>query len=711
MRITLALVLAACGRLHFDVQPTDSCPVIAAAAGREHTCAVDQRGAVWCFGVNEFGQSIPGGPTIVSTPTQVPLPLAAVEVGAGRFFSCARLIDGSVSCWGQGANGQRGDNTLVENGPPSTVALGDAAVALSVGAHTACALRQSDRAVMCWGSGEYFNLGRTSMADAPTPVLVAGTADTQVLAAGHRHVCVIDATGTTRCWGRGHYGQLGQTDVMDYASPLAVVGLASTQDVAAAGNSGCVVETGGDVRCWGDNYLGQLGVGDFVSRVGTGATAAIAGNATAIATNNGGSCARLADGGMICWGESPPDLEGIALVPRRSRFSNVTEVIAGFYHRCVIHDGALTCWGANGAGELGRGTRSVVTEPRAVPLAAAPSTYALGAYHICAVANGEVYCWGANSAGQVGNSIYSDTVITPTQVATGLGSVDGITVGSGHSCAWGGGAVACWGNASQGQLGIVPPPSSRQPTPVIVAGVAAVTQVAAGGVHTCAIAGTGASCWGQNLRGQLGNGTTMGSSTPVPVMNLASPTKIVAGSVHNCALAADIVQCWGHNASGQLGDGTLAQRTMPVSVAVPNGPVVDVAAGGANSCAINAARDLYCWGANANGEIGINNRTDQRTPQFVLANVAEVSIGGFGACARQTSGAVYCWGESIASLSLTPLEIPPLVGMTNMQHRATAICGIRDGTLHCYGSTKIALDVETVTLDMTGAPAANPSCE
>src|SRR5438876_262301 len=91
------------------------------------------------------------------------------------------------------------------------------------------------------------------------------------------------------------------------------------------------------------------------------------------------------------------------------------------------------------------------------------------------------------------------------------------------------------------------------------------TAVSAGGQYTCVLLRDGTvQCWGRNVDGQLGDGTTAnpstgppGSSVPVAVSGIRSADAITAGAYHTCALLADgTVQCWGRNHQGQLGDGT-----------------------------------------------------------------------------------------------------------------------------------------------------------
>jgi alpha-tubulin suppressor-like RCC1 family protein len=251
-------------------------------------------------------------------------------------------------------------------------------------------------------------------------------------------------------------------------------------------------------------------------------------------------------------------------------------------------------------------------------------------------------------------SAASSTVdVDPTQLpVAGLQSATALAAGAVHTCAvTTSGGVKCWGGNILGQLG--DGTTTDRWVPVDVSGLmSSVTALAAGQLHTCAAtASGGVKCWGSNNRGQLGDGTTTVRWTPVDVIDLTSgATALVAGWNHTCALmTGGGVKCWGSNSAGQLGDGTTTDRWTPVDVSGLTSGVTALVAGSAQTCALTIDGGIKCWGYNYYGQLGDGTTTDRWTPVDVsglTSGVTALAAGTLHTCAVTTGGGVKCWGDN-----------------------------------------------------------------
>src|SRR5262249_14450377 len=112
------------------------------------------------------------------------------------------------------------------------------------------------------------------------------------------------------------------------------------------------------------------------------------------------------------------------------------------------------------------------------------------------------------------------------------------------------------------------------------------------------------------------------------------------------------VSCWGDNLSGQLGDGTFVDRTIPVAVSGLDG-VVALGVGDYHACAARGDSTLRCWGYNAHGQVGVAPPGDQPTPVWPhwtpLLNDGShgVAVGGGEqhTCVVRADGGIRCWGR------------------------------------------------------------------
>jgi alpha-tubulin suppressor-like RCC1 family protein len=354
------------------------------------------------------------------------------------------------------------------------------------------------------------------------------------LSAGAFHTCALTPSGGVKCWGAGGDGALGNGSNTDQNTPVDVTGLTTGVAAVSAGlYHTCALTTAGEVKCWGYNGYGQLGDGS---------------------TNSG---------------NAPVPVMGL---------SGVETISGGGFHTCALTTaGAVTCWGANSFGQLGDGTTTNRNQPVQTVLTNGVAAITTGYHHTCALmTNGAVKCWGDNYRGQLGDG--SNTTSHQPVNVLGLAGVSALAAGEDHTCALkASGEVNCWGDNSEGQLGDGTFDHSNMPVPVSLAtGLSTVAAISAGGDHTCALTTNGGvMCWGDNFRGQLGNGTSGNvSNSPVSVTDLSSGVAaIAAGYYHTCALTTGGgVKCWGYNYYGELGDGTNMNSAVPVDVPGIFGP-------------------------------------------------------------------------------------------------------------------------------------------
>lgn len=226
-----------------------------------------------------------------------------------------------------------------------------------------------------------------------------------------------------------------------------------------------------------------------------------------------------------------------------------------------------------------------------------------------------------------------------------------LTVGGRHGCALAPDGVKCWGWNVSGQLG--DGTTTDKSTPVAVVGLSSAVSISAANTWTCVLTSSGGiKCWGQNDYGQLGDGTVTNKSTPQDVPGMTGVVAIGGGVFHTCAVTTlGGVKCWGRSSEGQLGNpGSAAKQTSPIDVIGLTGGVASIAAGGFHTCALTALGGVKCWGLNDFGQLGNGSMVNAAAPVDVVglsAGVAAIASGQYNTCALMTSGGVKCWGRNV----------------------------------------------------------------
>ncbi len=363
-----------------------------------------------------------------------------------------------------------------------------------------CVLIEGGR-VRCWGFGGSGVDGQgnpDTLGDDETPasmpdiMLPAAVLD---LSMGDSHVMSMIEATDLHGWGAGYSGQLGiaTTAVIgddEYPSVLVPITFDSAPvQVAAGGSHSCTRLMSGTLHCWGAAGGGALGYGNLTS-IGDDENAGAAGNvplgsaANWVSAGVGHTCAVLSTGDIRCWGSGYNGELGLGIpgaivgddepadgVPVLSFEEDAIEVSCGYQMTCALFEGGIVrCWGLSANGELGQGSLTTIGDDETAELVPA--------------------------------------------IDLGGGAAQHVTVGDNHACAhMESGEIRCWGLNLQGQLGLGNTmnlgddelPSAVGPIDV---GSDSVTDVDAGGLHTCAILERSRlKCWGNNVDGELGLGT------------------------------------------------------------------------------------------------------------------------------------------------------------------------------------------------------------
>lgn len=337
----------------------------------------------------------------------------------------------------------------------------------------------------------------------------------------------VEDPGTAYCWGANEFGQVGDGTTADRSRPTAVVG-APRFTAAYPGDHACVVDAA-ELLCWGRNLSGELGRGTLVP------------------------------------GPTPGAVLGDLAFQQIAIGDDFSCGIAG--------SGATYCWGANDVGQLGTGVPGTSSEPALVAGDLQFGSIVAGGKTACGIAIDQLYCWGNGADGELGTGAFDVSASVPTAVAGGLHvlivAIGADVGGRATVCALAQEGPYCWGKNTNGEVGDGTTVGRSVPTAVL--GLDANVQLAPGGSHTCArVSSAEVVCWGKG--GRLGTGSAAPSLSPVPVAGGHVFAAIYAGRDHTCGRTDDdpsTAWCWGENARGQLGDGTTTRRLSPGRVAFP----------------------------------------------------------------------------------------------------------------------------------------------
>lgn len=388
--------------------------------------------------------------------------------------------------------------------------------------------------------------GRLARSRAAFIVLLAAIAALAVI--GAAPASAAPPSGRVWAWGSNEFGQLGNGSTTNSHVPVeARLPNGATAIAIAAGSAhgehSLAMTAAGEVWAWGLNTDGQLGDGTHTS--------------------------------------SDVPVQVVQLPP-------ATAIAAGDRHSlAVTASGEVWTWGSNGHGELGNGTNTSSDVPVHVTVPPAVAVAGGDAFSLALTSTGKVYAWGLDAAGQLGDGVTNTDSNVPKQVKLPPDTtVTAIAAGGEFSLALTStGQVLAWGDNRHGELGdATTVQNSAVPVHVKFPAGTIITAIATGHRHSLAVTSTGqVFTWGSNLYGQLGDGNHTESNVPERVQLPAFTTVTAAAGGYGFSLALTStgkVLGWGENNDGQLGDGSTFGSSVPVRVDLPTGTAAVAIAGG-----------------------------------------------------------------------------------------------------------------------------------
>ncbi|WP_415061431.1 Calx-beta domain-containing protein [Bdellovibrio sp.] len=618
------------------------------AVGASHSCAI-HGGSLKCWGLNSSGQ-LGNNSTIQSTdPVQVVgLTSGVTKVSTGGQHTCA-IQNGNLFCWGSNSGKQVSNTASSPQASPVQVLTGNV-TDVTLGNTVTCAVQNGS--LYCWGDNTYGQVGQGNTATpvtAPYKTLDAANGTITSISAGQSHICAVQ-NNTVKCWGYNTNYQI-DSSAANKSSPLNITGITGTISGVSAGSGHTCVIQNDNLVCWGTITGSSIYQNTFLT-----------GGVTDLQAGQGYQCA-LQSENLKCFNWSAGALN-MNLI-NQSAYLNSTPALfsarffydlvpyqgfavqSGVSHSCAILSGKIYCWGDNTSGQLGQGDTTARTSAVEITSLKGAVDLAVGAYHTCALANSKVYCWGGNNKGQLGlGSSDSSPHTTPVEVTTLAGSRF-IRAGDYHTCAKDASdAIKCWGDNTNGQLGLGDNTQRNQP---VVVGKS-FFDLKLGKNFTCGIDDFyQVYCWGDNSKGQMGDGTAaLEYKTPNLALGLSNAVDLVAGSEHACMTKNDgSVLCWGANAYSQLGDGTTANRNTAVTVSGLSG-VIGLSAGQEHTCALKNTGQAQCWGDNYYGQLAIGPSGTQTAPQTIplVNDFVGLGAGRQHTCGIRAGGFIGCSGDN-----------------------------------------------------------------
>jgi len=658
--------------------PDATCRIARIACGTDHTLVISEHGQVWAWGLGNYGNLGLGTSEDASEPRLVTAldQKHTIQVACGSKHSLALTSEGFVYAWGYGGDGRLGlrsldaalspkliTSTLVCDPRTGEYKCGTPMCTIAAGeAHSACVDNLGN--VYTWGAGAYGRCGHGEETDAPVPRKVEnlGGIPCSKLALGMLHSVVLTTKGKLYAWGTGAAtGLASPSDSSVVPTPREVLTPHVFSEVACGTYHTIALSAHGELFTWGLGTDGRLGLGTQEAAYSVEQIRGV--KAWRTTFHRGTEIVPVTSKSSVY------NIEGVAM----DKDMLLNKIACGGAHSAVLlTNGSLFTWGDNQYGQVGIDTKTMGT---CVDVIEPYMTRSLGTWevshvscgleHTLAIAGGRLWAWGRGDKGQLGMG-KSKEALEPAMIQT-LNDVVDASAGEDHSAAvLASGELYTWGNAECGKLGHgASMTTASQYLPRQVKVNDRIEAVHCGSGHTMVVNATGiVFSFGAGWFGRLGHGTTMNAYVPTP-LDLPSETTIgkrdvFPGSFHTCLIIDQELWVTGRDRLVCAPDHVLS----PIKFAPFEESQIKVATcapGPQHTVIITTAGQLYVWGENKSGQLGVGRMqarldTPEMNKMFGHKKVIMVATGARHTLVLQEDGILKAMGSKMSGRLSIPVK-------------------------------------------------------